>query len=91
MVPGPQFAHPYSALKLEWESWIEAHFGSLTFFKVTPCLMANIRLFLRPDAVDSVLGAAETFRSCISPRCNEASTSSIVPAVTQDMQNFWNR
>lgn len=60
-------------------SVLEEH---LTFFRVTPCLMADIRLLLGSTTGGAVLGAG-TFLSWICPRCNEANTSSIVPTVKQ--------
>lgn len=50
----------------------------LTFFRVTPCRMADIRLLLASPVGLGVL-AAGTFRSLICPRCSEANTSSMVP------------
>lgn len=50
----------------------------LTFFRMTPCRMADIRLLLASSAGGAVLWVG-AFRSWSCPLCSEASTSSIVP------------
>lgn len=74
-----QYYQMYSSNRAEaWSPFMKL----LTFFSMTPCRMADIRLLLGSAAGVAVL-AAGTFRSWICPRCSEANTSSIVPTVMQ--------